>query len=85
MVTITAAELQRQFGRYVREAQREPVAVTHHGQASVVLVSAAEFERLKSLDDRQALRPWELPPDVVTALENVDLPPEGDAFDDEVR
>lgn len=84
MVTITAAELQRRFGRYVREAQREPVAVTHHGQASVVLVSAAEFERLKSLDDRQVLHAWELPPDVVAALESVELPPEGDSFDDEL-
>ena len=68
MVRITAAEQQKQFGRYAREAQREPVAITHYGQDSLVLISAGEFKRLKALDDRRAYFAWELPEDVARAL-----------------
>jgi len=69
MVTITAAELQNHFGRYRDLAQREPISVTHHGRESVVMLSADEYKRLKSMDSRQALYPWELPEDIVAELE----------------
>jgi prevent-host-death family protein len=49
MVTITAAELQKQFGRYREAAIREPVSVTHHGRESLVMLSADEYKRLKAL------------------------------------
>jgi len=55
MVTVTAADLQRQFGRYRDLALKEPVSVTHHGRESLVMLSAEEYRRLKSYDDRQAL------------------------------
>ena len=69
MVTITAAELQKQFGRYRDIALREPVSVTHHGRESLVILSADEYKRLKSYDDRQAFYPWELPDDMRAELE----------------
>jgi len=44
MVTITAAELVKQFGFYRDLARREPVSVTHHGRESVVVMSADEYK-----------------------------------------
>jgi prevent-host-death family protein len=85
MVTITSAELQRGFGRYVRQALVEPVSVTHHGRESVVMLSADEYKRLKALEDRQALYAWELPADAVEALARDDIPEEAARFDHEYR
>jgi prevent-host-death family protein len=50
MITITAAELQKQFGRYRDAALTEPVSITHHGRDSIVMMSADEYKRLKALD-----------------------------------
>jgi prevent-host-death family protein len=85
MVTITAAELQKQFGRYRDLAIKEPVAVTHHGRESLVLMSAEEFKRLKAYDDRQALYPSELPDEAVEALEHVEIPEEAAKFNHEYK
>jgi prevent-host-death family protein len=69
MVTITAAELQKQFGRYRDIALREPVLVTHHGRESLVILSADEYKRLEALDTRQAFYTHELPDDMRAELE----------------
>jgi prevent-host-death family protein len=69
MVTITAAELQKQFGRYRDIALREPVSVTHHGRETLVVMSAEEYKRLKALDTRQAFYTHELPDDIRAELE----------------
>lgn len=74
MVTITAAELQKQFGRYREIAIREPVAVTHHGRDSLVVLSADEYKRLKSMDDRRAYFANELPEELIQALETTTPP-----------
>src|SRR4051794_36060592 len=47
----TAAEISRNFGQWQDRALQAPVRVTHHGRPRVVIVSAAEFERL--LTDRE--------------------------------
>jgi len=85
MVTITAAELQNSFGRWRDRAQKEPVSVTHHGRESVVVLSADEYKRLKSLDTRQAFYAHELPDEVVRALERAEYPSEGDQFNHEYK
>lgn len=85
MVTITAAELQRKFGRYRDLALKEPVLVTHHGRESLVMLSAEEYRRLKSYDERQALYAWELPEDVVEALGSVEIPDDAAQFDREYK
>jgi len=55
MVTITAADLAKQFGKYRDLALREPVSITHHGRQTLVMLSAEEYERLKSMEkNRQA-------------------------------
>jgi PHD/YefM family antitoxin component YafN of YafNO toxin-antitoxin module len=50
VVTITSAELQRHLGRYRELAKAEPIWVQHYGRDSLVVISAEEYRRLKSLD-----------------------------------
>jgi|SRR5580658_7442914 hypothetical protein len=57
MVNATSTEVQRDFGAYreLAEGSRgapEPVTVLHGDRPSVVIVSAAEFARLKQRDKR---------------------------------
>lgn len=52
---VPAAEFKTHFGEYRVAAQHEPIGITNHGRTSVVLLSATEFERLKSLDSRRAV------------------------------
>jgi prevent-host-death family protein len=50
MAIVTSAEAQKNFRRYREQALGEPVVVTQYGKPSVVMISAAEYERLKELD-----------------------------------
>lgn len=52
MAVVTSAEAQKNFGRYRERALAEPVVVTQYGKPSVVIISAAEYDRLKQLDRR---------------------------------
>jgi prevent-host-death family protein len=79
MLRISSAELQRQFGLYSEKAQREPVTVTRHGRDSVVLMSIADYERLKSFDTREAYSVFDLPDDLAEAILAIDLPEDEDA------
>ena len=83
MVKITAAELQKQFGRYREVAIREPVSITHHGRESLVILSADEYRRLKALDSRKAAYPWELPEELARAIETAEPPESTREFDHE--
>jgi len=51
---VSAAEFQRNIGRYQDLALREPVAVTRNGRESTVMISADEYHRLKRRE-RQVL------------------------------
>jgi prevent-host-death family protein len=84
MVTITSADLRKQFGRCREIALKEPVSVTHHGRESLVVLSADEFKRLKALDTRQALYAWELPEELAKALEEAEPPVFTAQFDHEM-
>jgi len=55
MTIVTSAEAQKNFGRYRERALGEPVVVTQYGKPSVVIISAAEYERLRELDRRVLL------------------------------
>ena len=43
-------EVSRSFGRFGRQALQAPLIITHHGRESLVLLSHAEYERLKRRD-----------------------------------
>ncbi|MFT3861958.1 type II toxin-antitoxin system Phd/YefM family antitoxin [Micropruina sp.] len=48
MSTITASEARKSFAAVIKAAQHEAVVVERRGEAQAVVVSAAEYERLKS-------------------------------------
>ncbi len=75
VVRVSAADVQKQFGIYSETAQREPVTITKHGRDSLVLLSAKAYERLKSMDTRKAYYAWELPDDIIKAIEDA-IPPD---------
>ena len=67
--TVSTAEFIRHFGRYHDEAQREPIALTKHGRASIVVLSAEKYECLvNSADLRRAYGPGETPPELAELL-----------------
>ena len=69
MSTVTASELQKNFGKYQAQAQRQPIKVTSHGRDSVVLISVEDYERYKSLDDRVSMSIEDLPDDLAAELD----------------
>ena len=71
--TVTARELQKRFGRYQDRALVAPVTVTKYGRPSVVILSAAEYERLRKLD-RQALAVTELSDSDIEAIRVARIP-----------
>jgi len=79
---ISSGEFQRAFGHYRELALQAPVSITSHGRESLVLLSAAEYRRLKELD-RRALHPWELSTETLTAIAAAEPPAEAAAFDNE--
>lgn len=52
MQTVSAAEIQKNFGQFREIALSECVVVTVHGKPSVAIISFAEYQRLKELDRR---------------------------------
>ncbi len=51
MFSMTAREFNQSVAKAQRIAAEEPVLVTRHGEPAYVLLSIAEYERLKPADD----------------------------------
>lgn len=83
MVAVSSAELQKNFGLYKETAQREPVSITSYGRESLVMLSAEEYRRLKSLDTRVTQYGWEMPDADIDALAKAEPAAESDAFNHE--
>ena len=75
MVTVSSAEVQKNFGRFKEAASREPVVVTQYGKAAVVILAASEYERLKELD-RRVLLLDEMPERDIEEMLQAEIPPE---------
>ena len=75
MSVVTSAEAQKNFGRYREQALEEPVVVTQYGKPSVVIISAAEYERLKELD-RRVMRLDEMSDRDIEQMAEAEIPPE---------
>lgn len=52
--TWSVQDAKNRFSAVVEAPRREPQTVTKHGKPTVVIVDAAEFERLRSIDQVQA-------------------------------
>jgi prevent-host-death family protein len=75
MPTTNATEFQKRVGEFSDIARREPVTVTRHGRASLVLIAAEDYQRLKQIEERatKALRVSDLPAETLAAMTNADL------------
>jgi prevent-host-death family protein len=71
--TVTASEVNRNFGKYHDQALVTPVRVVKYRRASVVIVSAAEYERLRKLD-RKSLAVEELRSADIAAIKSARIP-----------
>jgi prevent-host-death family protein len=83
MTRVPASEFQRQFGRLRGVAHREAVIVTSHGRDDVVLLSAEEYQRLRSLD-RRAMHVSALTDQELAALDEVKISDEAARYNHEM-
>ena len=50
MLTVSAAEFQRHFGRYQDEALKQPLSISRNGRDRLVVLAVEEYQRLKRRD-----------------------------------
>jgi len=50
MLSVSAVEFQRNFGRYQDEAPKQPLSITRNGRERLVVLAAEEYQRLKRRD-----------------------------------
>jgi len=84
MLTVTAAEFQRHFGRYQDEALTQPVAITRNGRERLVVISVDEYRRLKRRD-REVLRAGELSDADLAAIGRAEMDPRHAHLDKELE
>ena len=80
VLKVSAAEFQRNIGRYQDLALRQPVAVTRNGRESCVLLSTEEYRRLMRRD-RQVFSTADAPEDVIEAVRNAKMDPRHNHLD----
>ncbi|MCD6319510.1 MAG: type II toxin-antitoxin system prevent-host-death family antitoxin [Candidatus Desulfofervidaceae bacterium] len=52
MIETTATEIKNRLGRYLEQAQREPVFIKKSGRWVAVVVSYEDYKRLTRLEDK---------------------------------
>ena len=84
MIKVSAAEFQRNIGRYQDIALTQPVAVTRNGRERTVMISVEEYRRLKRRD-RRVMTLDDFTEADIAALEETRAPEPSKAFDDELN
>ncbi|PZQ17081.1 MAG: prevent-host-death protein [Ancylobacter novellus] len=84
MIKVSAADFQRNIGRYQDLALREPVTITRNGRPRTVMISTEEYARLRR-GDREAIRPEEISDEELEAVMRAEPPSEAAEYDDEMR
>ena len=74
MLTVSAAEFQRNFGRYQKQALKQPLSITRNGRDSLVVLSVEEYQRLKQRD-RVVFRTEELSDAEIQAMTEGEMDP----------
>lgn len=82
--SVSSVEASKSFGRISRQALAAPLTITHHGHDSLVLMSATEYQRLKSRD-RQVYALDDVPEEIADAVRAARAPADASAFDNEVE
>ena len=80
--SVSSVEASKSFGRISRQALEAPLTITHHGHDSLVLMSHAEYQRLKSRD-REVLTLSDFTDDDRAAVAAARTSSEAAQFDDE--
>lgn len=80
---VLTAEFLKDFGRLADLALSEPVTITKHGRDRLVMVSAAEYERLRRRA-RQVLLSAELSDEVIAQIAKAEVPAEHAHLDAEL-
>jgi len=83
-VTVTSAEFHRNIGTYQDIALTKPVTITKNGRERTVLISAAEYARLKRRD-RQVIAAGELTQQQIAALREARVPDQYAGLDAELK
>jgi PHD/YefM family antitoxin component YafN of YafNO toxin-antitoxin module len=81
---VSTADFIKNFGALSDYALSEPVRITKHGRDRLVMVSAAEFDRLKRRD-RQVFRAEDLPDEILDLIAKAEVPAEFAYLDDELK
>ncbi len=84
MITVTAAEFQRHFGRYQDEALTQPVAITRNGRERLVVLSADEYRKLRRRS-REVMRAEDLTDEEVAAIARTEMDPRHAHLDKELE
>lgn len=84
VLKVSAAEFQRNIGRYQDLALRQPVAVTRNGRESCVLLSTEEYRRLKRRD-REVLSIDDFSDADAEGVRRAEAPAELAAYDSELK
>jgi prevent-host-death family protein len=83
-VTVTSAEFHRNIGTYQDIALTKAVTITKNGRERTVLISAAEYARLKRRD-RRAIATGELSERQIAALKAAKVPDQHTDLDREIK
>src|SRR5260370_12888850 len=73
MIKVSAAEFQRNIGRYQDMALTQPVVVARNGRERTVMISVEEYHRLKRRD-RRVMRLEDFTDEDIAALEEIRAP-----------
>ena len=84
MIKVSAAEFQRNIGRYQDIALTQPVVVARNGRERTVMISVEEYHRLKRRD-RRVMGLEDFTDEDVAALEEIRAPQAAKAFDSELK
>ena len=78
---VTSTDFQNRAGLYLDEAGKAPVVITKHRRPSRVLLDIDEYQRLRSLDTRQALYAQELTEDDLELIASTEYGPRDESLD----
>jgi PHD/YefM family antitoxin component YafN of YafNO toxin-antitoxin module len=84
MIRVSAAEFQRNIGRYQDIALTQPVVVARNGRERTVMISVEEYHRLKRRD-RRVMGLEDFTDEDIAALEKTRAPEAAKAFDSELK
>lgn len=84
MMTVSAAEFQRSFGRYQNEALKQPLAINSEGRDQLVVLAVEEYHRLK-ICDRVAFKAEDLADAEVQAITSGGMDPIHDHLNAELE